>query len=392
MGKGKGGKGGASAPPAPAADKKSAAATKGVDQKAGAKDTAPKGGKKGSVKFCDMPLPDNFNAFLGAAVLGVISAAGMYLVEHYRQEKNRHAMAKDLARLDHELAQVKRELGQLLIQKKERTSKFKRSRNVNKANSVISTTTDDYLSASNLDSSDLEFYDVSDDEPDTSTSNLDNVLNEIDKKIDTGNLFELDKVLEKLEDLCIEYPENHDLLWRIGKAHHKICDKSEDKGFIQEHVSRGVDACSLALQLKPDSAEVHKWKRISDGYLFKKHVDEAIAINPDDPSLHHMLGRFSYEAAGLKWYERKVAAALFAEPPNATYAEALAHFVDAEKLANFEWKENKLMIAKCKIAVGDFHDAMDWLEKASNCKQGDGLDDKIDSEVKALLEKYNSYR
>lgn len=39
---------------------------------------------------------------------------------------------------------------------------------VNKAHSIISNSTiDDYLSASNLDSSDLEFYDISDHESDT---------------------------------------------------------------------------------------------------------------------------------------------------------------------------------------------------------------------------------
>lgn len=67
-----------------------------------------------------MPLSQQFNAFLGAAVLGVIGAAGLFVVEHLRQEKRRHAMAKDLARLDHELGQVKRELHELLTQKEER--------------------------------------------------------------------------------------------------------------------------------------------------------------------------------------------------------------------------------------------------------------------------------
>lgn len=63
-----------------------------------------------------MPL-DNIYAFMGAAVIGVIGAAGMYIFEKYRQQKNQLGMAKDLARLDHELNQVKREL-QLLMKLK----------------------------------------------------------------------------------------------------------------------------------------------------------------------------------------------------------------------------------------------------------------------------------
>uniref|UniRef100_V5I9V0 Regulator of microtubule dynamics protein 1 n=1 Tax=Anoplophora glabripennis TaxID=217634 RepID=V5I9V0_ANOGL len=356
-----------------------------------------------------MPISSSFHAFLGAAVLGVLSAAGLYLVEHYRHEKCRHAMARDLARLDHELSQVKKELDQLLTKKKEKPHKPRKTRQVSKANSILSTTTDDYLSGSNVDSSDLEFYDLSDNEdvPNTSSTILEIVISEIDRKLDGGTLSELEKTLEKLEDLCVEYPENPELLWRIGKAHQKISDKSDDTDFIREHVTKGIQACATALDLKSDSAEIHKWyailigsrsdfvslqEKISDGHLFKKHVDEAIALNPQDPALHHMLGRFDYEVAGLKWYERKVAAALFAEPPNATYAEALSHFMKAEKLAHFEWKENKLMIAKCKITSGDYQEAVEWLERANGCKQGDGLDDKVDSEVKVLLEKYNSYR
>lgn len=66
-----------------------------------------------------MPL-ENINAFLGAAVLGVIGACGVYIVERYRQQKNQVAMARDLARLDNELRQVKKVLESLTKQKLEK--------------------------------------------------------------------------------------------------------------------------------------------------------------------------------------------------------------------------------------------------------------------------------
>lgn len=51
-------------------------------------------------------------------------------------------------------------------------TRTKQKYTVNKANSVVSNSTaDDYLSASNFDSSDLEYYDVSDDETETITDN-----------------------------------------------------------------------------------------------------------------------------------------------------------------------------------------------------------------------------
>jgi hypothetical protein len=51
-------------------------------------------------------------------------------------------------------------------------------------------------------------------------------------------------------------------------------------------------------------------------------------MNPQEYSLLHMRGRFSYSVANLSWFERKAASALFATPPTATIDEALADFLE----------------------------------------------------------------
>jgi len=61
-----------------------------------------------------------------------------------------------------------------------------------------------------------------------------------------------------------------------------------------------------------------------------------------------------------------VAAAFFGEPPTASFEEACQHFLEAERLSSFEWKDNRLMIAKCKIALGEYREAVEWLEKAKS--------------------------
>lgn len=38
-------------------------------------------------------------------------------------------------------------------------------------------------------------------------------------------------------------------------------------------------------------------ERIASGRVFKKHIDEALAISPNDATLHHLLGRFCYEVS-----------------------------------------------------------------------------------------------
>ncbi|XP_072382609.1 regulator of microtubule dynamics protein 1-like isoform X2 [Diabrotica undecimpunctata] len=331
----------------------------------------------------------------------------MFLVEHYRQDKVRHAMAKDLARLDQELSQVRKELDHLLTKTSEKSNKSRRSK-VKKANSIVSTSTgDEYLSSTNLDSSDLEFYDLSDNENDNNSINMEEILNIIDVKLNSGVFKEVQEALMKLRDLCIEHPENSELLWRIGKAHKKIADFNDDKEVIKENVFNGIDACEASLRFKEDSSEAHKWyailvgdrcgfgsisEKLSDGALFKKHVLRALELNPLDGTLHHMMGHFNFEAAGLKWYERKVASTFFGDPPNSTYPDALQNFLEAEKHINYDWKSNKLMIAKCHIQSGEYKEAVEWLDKAKNCKSDDKLDEAEDSEIKVLLEKYNSYR
>ncbi|XP_060533117.1 regulator of microtubule dynamics protein 1-like isoform X2 [Cylas formicarius] len=342
----------------------------------------------------------------GAAVLGVVGAAGLFLAEHYRQEKVRHAMARDLARMDRELRSLRTELHQLQNQKSLRVKKSNKSTVTRKVNSTLSTASEDYSSAASTidDSSDLEFYDLSEDDADVGP-NLERTLHELDDKLDGGTSDEVRATLQKLQQLQSEYPNHPELLYRIGKAHYRLAEKTDDKDLMRVHIDRGVDACASAVPFAPNHPEVHKWyavligsradyqsihNKVGDAHLFKKHVDTALSLNPHDPSLHHMLGRFDYEIAGLKWYERKIAAALFGEPPRASYSEAFDKFMEAERLANTEWKENRLMLAKCKISMAEYKEAVEWLEKADLCRRD--AEDKLDSEIKVLLEKYNGYR
>lgn len=50
-------------------------------------------------------------------------------------------------------------------------------------------------------------------------------------------------------------------------------------------------------------------------------------MNPNEYSLLHMRGRFSFSVSNLSWIERKAAATFFATPPTATVDDALADFL-----------------------------------------------------------------
>lgn len=78
---------------------------------------------------------------------------------------------------------------------------------------------------------------------------------------------------------------------------------------------------------------------------FKEHVEKAVSLKPEDPTLHHLLGRWCFEVANLSWLERKAAGMLFADPPTATNEEAMEHLLKADKLLP-AWKENILLLSK----------------------------------------------
>ncbi|KAK9745333.1 hypothetical protein QE152_g7034 [Popillia japonica] len=345
---------------------------------------------------------------------GVIGAAGMLIIEHFRQERRRHVMSQDLDRMNRQLSMLRLELDQLRATQRDDRK-------------------EDFGSALDVDSAEEEFYDLSDEEIYVKTESI---LDEIDKNLDSGKIDVIRETLVIIGNMIDENPKRADLTWRAAKAYYHIAMNS-DIVAKQENIKKGIEMCKKGLELNPKSSDIHKWygiligsrgdfqstkDRIADGHTFKKHIDIAIELNPSDASLHHLLGRFAFEVAGLKWYERKAAAALFGEPPTATYQDALLHFLKADDLSKKDWKENLMLpptatyqdallhflkaddlskkdwkenlmlIGKCFIANGDYKDAITWLTKARNVKSKDDVEKQFDAEIEVLLAKYNSYR
>lgn len=203
------------------------------------------------------------------------------------------------------------------------------------------------------------------------------------------------------------YCKNAEFLWRLAKSTRNMSCIEEKHGNLENKKTYIFDAYShaaRALELDERSAEVHKWygilagakgeflstkERIHNGQLFKLHIDRALEIKPRDATLHHLLGRFCYEVAQLSWLERRVAAALFAEVPSATFEETLEHFMAAEKLRPSGWKENRLFIAKCYILMNDFSLASAWLEQAASAPSVTPDDEIVHKEIQELQSKYS---
>lgn len=190
--------------------------------------------------------------------------------------------------------------------------------------------------------------------------------------------------LRLLVDSQEEYRNNPSYLWRMCKSQYLCSVLAGQEGDLKrkkELVLQAVQTGEQAIKLDDKNSEAHKWfaislgsrgeyggvkEKIMDGFEFKKHTDLAAQLNPLDQITHHLLGRFCYEVSQLSWIERKMAATLFADPPSSSLPEAIQHFLQAERLKPDGWKENRLFIAKCHIGLGDYNQAMIWLDKADS--------------------------
>lgn len=174
-----------------------------------------------------------------------------------------------------------------------------------------------------------------------------------------------------------------DYLWRMCKSMYLmavVIGQEGDSAKKQSLIFEAVDYGLKAIEIDEFNSEAHKWyaivigsrgeylgikEKILDGYEFKKHIDRASELSPQDHTIRHLLGRFCYEVAELSWWERKMASTLFADPPNATMEEAKEHFMAAEELKPDGWKENRQFLAKSCIHLKDYSAALHWLDMAN---------------------------
>lgn len=103
--------------------------------------------------------------------------------------------------------------------------------------------------------------------------------------------------------------------------------------------------------------------RIAYGFEFMVHREKVFAIDPNDPLMCHMNGRWCYEVAKLSWIERQLAQTfLRATPPKATFEQALEGFMKAK-----EFKEDSVInshwIAKTHFALKNYAEAKEWINK-----------------------------
>ena len=129
------------------------------------------------------------------------------------------------------------------------------------------------------------------------------------------------------------------------------------------------------------SALTHKWiaivhnslserkgtikDRVEGGIAFQLHTQKALELDPSDPTLHYMMGRFCYDISFLTWIERQGARAISGkEPPKATVSDALGYFEKAYSMK--PCPSFALEIARCYLNLKNDTKAKEFFQIASS--------------------------
>ncbi|NXA83901.1 RMD2 protein, partial [Thryothorus ludovicianus] len=204
---------------------------------------------------------------------------------------------------------------------------------------------------------------------------------EDDKKEGFRLLLEKD---DKYEN-CVEF------LWRLARAYGDLFEMTTDAEEKRKYVTDVKQNSSkfwnmlFAIMCGYMSQFESVQNKIRNGYLFKKHLDKAIELKPQDPLLYYLNGRWCYSVAQLSWIEKKVATALFGTPPTSTVEEALQNFLKVEEMHPGYSKCNYVYLAKCYKDLGQRNNALKYCDSALSILSVTNEDKEAQKDLEALL-------
>ncbi|VDK33914.1 unnamed protein product [Gongylonema pulchrum] len=224
----------------------------------------------------------------------------------------------------------------------------------------------------------------------------------IDKLMD-DNAKRAYEELKKIYESSDEAKTDVELLWRLGKACFLWANTMPKKDSVRKRlIFEGRAYATAAYANDESNFEALRWlailvgsctdfmgpkEKIEQGKIFKMYLDRAIEAEPNEFTMLHSRGRFSYEVANLSWVERRLCNALFSQVPSATIEEALSDFLEAEKCAQFVWPENLLYIVRCYALKKDKKHATMYLEKAEEVEHPDEATREALTEVRCMVAK-----
>ncbi|XP_051159562.1 regulator of microtubule dynamics protein 1-like [Leptopilina boulardi] len=193
--------------------------------------------------------------------------------------------------------------------------------------------------------------------------------------------------------------KNVEILWRLSRAMYKMSLSATDvEG--KKIIFEAYNIISSALEIDENNWAAQKWmaiildaksgfegmkSRINQLHNVKKHMIKASELNPKDATTLYLIGNWCYQISDLTWYQRKIASAIFGQPPTSSYEEALIYFEKAEIVDPNFYSQNLLMIGKTFLKLNKKEDALKYLKLASEFLAKNDEDQQAKQEAQKLL-------
>ncbi|OQR69308.1 regulator of microtubule dynamics protein 1-like [Tropilaelaps mercedesae] len=225
--------------------------------------------------------------------------------------------------------------------------------------------------------------------------------NEAVKKCDefyeAGDMVEAHKAIIAVKD-----DPNPEVQWRVARMEFKVAEISGRSEDVTQAIQQGLEILRANLEKTPKCPNTHKWiaillgskdkhnsfkEQIEEAFLIREHLEHAIENNPTDGYAHYVLGKWCYQVASVSWYQKKIAATLFASPPESSYEIALGHFKEAEKLKPDIFSTCHLMAAQCLLNIGEKNEAAEYLRKCIAQEDRDAESKKTAAEAVRIAKK-----
>ncbi|CAH2268050.1 jg10360 [Pararge aegeria aegeria] len=234
------------------------------------------------------------------------------------------------------------------------------------------------------------------------STNPDKITN-VSTILDTADgIFEMGRY-EECYNILINSKNEKDIevKWRLCRALYNMAkDSKYDEQYRKDIIFQAFEIIAPELEQNWDHFAVHKWyaltldakssnigirEKIKQLENVKKHMDLAVTLNPNDASLLHMLGEWSFQVTELPWHQRKTIETLIARIPYSTYEDALEYFLRAEAAQPRFYSMNLLRIGYCYLKLNKCDQAKYYLKLAASYPAKSNNDHQANKEAVELL-------
>ncbi|CAF1302501.1 unnamed protein product [Adineta ricciae] len=230
--------------------------------------------------------------------------------------------------------------------------------------------------------------------------NLSAIVQQLDAMFDKE---EYQKAYEYIEqNKNNELFHNHYIYWRVARIFYKLSLVTKDKQLKKKLVEEGYEQAKLALNSGNHIYSVHKWygillnercqyistdEQIRSAYEVLDHFEEAVRLNPQDPTCYYLLGSWYWEVSQLSGWKRRIAKMIYGELPKGTVHDALTKFLLAEQISPGFYSKNLLMLIKCYIELNAKPAAAEFAKVLLSRERKTQEDEEVHQELLKLMPK-----